>query len=173
VVVSTHDCAFEKTDFLNPRDDQVMDSMLNDFDHNAYASSHYFTDHVGANDVYVEEFDWQTGPLGDFYLPHAGINLAQLVDAGSRDADVAGLYHFTSTVDQAPEADSVVDIGYHYVVTDDRRLPLDHDVDGLPDYVEDHDGDGTVDSGETDRMDAGDLGLKVLITHPADRLILR
>ena len=44
--------------------------------------------------------------------------------------------------------------------------PLDYDGDGLPDYFEDRNGNGSVDSGETDWRSATDLGLKVWITEP-------
>ena len=46
---------------------------------------------------------------------------------------------------------------------------IDTDGDGIPDYLEDRNGNGTVDSGETDWQNsngAADLGLKVWITEP-------
>jgi hypothetical protein len=64
------------------------------------------------------------------------------------------------------ETNSVVDIGYHYVALNTNGLPLDTDGDGFPDYLEDANGNGVVDSGETDWQSASDLGLKVLITRP-------
>jgi len=42
----------------------------------------------------------------------------------------------------------------------------DTDGDGVADYFEDRNGNGTVDSGETDFQSATDLGLKVWITQP-------
>jgi hypothetical protein len=44
--------------------------------------------------------------------------------------------------------------------------PLDSDGDGIPDYIEDSNGNGTVNSGETDWQSATDLGLKIIITKP-------
>jgi hypothetical protein len=38
--------------------------------------------------------------------------------------------------------------------------------DGIPDYLEDRDGNGTPDSRETDWQSASDLGLGVWITEP-------
>jgi hypothetical protein len=43
---------------------------------------------------------------------------------------------------------------------------MDTDGDGVPDYLEDRNGNGTVDSGETDWQNAGDWGLSVFITKP-------
>ena len=44
--------------------------------------------------------DYQPGPLGKYYYPTNGTNLFSLVNAGSRTADLAGLYHHTVRVDQ-------------------------------------------------------------------------
>lgn len=43
---------------------------------------------------------------------------------------------------------------------------LDYDGDGLADYFEDHNGNGSVNSGETDWQNGSDLGLQVWITEP-------
>ena len=113
--------------------------------------------------------DYQVGPLGNFYYPTNGTNLFTLIDAGSRNATNAGLYHFTVRVDQTKESNSVIDIGCHYVALNGSNQPWDADGDGLPDYLEDRNGNGTVDSGETDWQSgtgALDLGLKVWITEP-------
>ena len=79
---------------------------------------------------------------------------------------LAGLYHYTTQTSQAKETTSVVDIGYHYVAVDANGNPIDTDVDGVPDYMEDRNGNGSVDSGETDWQSATDIGLKVWITEP-------
>ena len=115
--------------------------------------------------------DYQTGPLGNFYYPTNGssTSLTNLFDAGSRNATNAGLYHFTTTTNQVKEATTTVDIGYHYVAVDANGNPIDTDGDGIPDYLEDRNGNGVVDSGETDWQTpngATDLGLKVWITEP-------
>lgn len=44
--------------------------------------------------------------------------------------------------------------------------PKDSNGNGVPDYLEDRNGNGTVDSGEMDWQNAADGGLKVLITEP-------
>ena len=91
-----------------------------------------------------------------------------LINAGSMNATNAGLYHYTTTTNQVKETNSVVDIGFHYVAVNGSVEPEDTDSDGTPDYLEDADGDGATDSGETDPNDADDWGLRVLITRPKD-----
>jgi hypothetical protein len=70
------------------------------------------------------------------------------------------------------EGDSIVDIGYHYVATDTNGIPLDSNSDGIPDYLEDANGNGLVDSGEIGWNIVGDLNLQVLITRPRNGSIL-
>src|SRR5258705_2027923 len=52
-------------------------------------------------------------------------------------------------VNQAQELNSVVDIGFHYVATSGAGVPIDSDHDGDPDYLEDPNGNGVNDPGET------------------------
>jgi len=59
-----------------------------------------------------------------------------------------GLYHFTTQTNQVKETNSVVDIGYHYVAVDGNNVPLDNDSDGLPDYLEDSNGNGSYAAGD-------------------------
>ena len=110
--------------------------------------------------------DYQVGPLGNYYYPTNGTNCFSLVNAGSRSAGSAGLYHFTTRVDQTKEAATTVDIGFHYLALDGNGNPMDTDGDWIPDYLEDRNGNGAVDSGETDWQSPTDLGLKVWITEP-------
>ena len=48
----------------------------------------------------------------------------------------------------------------------------DADTDGIPDYLEDINGNGVVDSGESDWQNAGDGGLRVFITRPRENSVL-
>jgi len=41
-----------------------------------------------------------------------------------------------------------VDIGYHYVAVDGNNVLLDNDSDGLPDYLEDSNGNGSYAAGD-------------------------
>ena len=102
---------------------------------------------------------YQVGPLGNYYLP----NSTPLYHAGSQTPGEAGLYHYTTRLDQIKEGDEYiafnnqVNIGLHYVAVTNNQLstgnyqPKDSDGDGIPDYMEDANGSGTVEAGvETD-----------------------
>lgn len=98
--------------------------------------------------------DFQTGPLGGYYYPTSGAtnSLSTLINADtSRTAGSVALYHYTTRSDLAKDGatDSQLDIGFHYVATDSNGVPLDYDADTSPDYLEDTDGDGVADAGET------------------------
>jgi hypothetical protein len=133
------DNAFDRTDIVNIFGDSVVNS------HNGYLN---YTGTVPrllpnhASDV-IGNFLWATGALGRFY--HLSTNL---LNVGSRNATNAGLFHFTTQASQAKETNSVVDIGAHYLALD-GSLPSDYDADGVADYVEDPNGNGVLDSGET------------------------
>ena len=60
--------------------------------------------------------------LGPWYIGSTQPPLA-LQDTGSRLASSAGLYHYTTQTSQSKEADSQVDIGFHYVAA--SGLPQD------------------------------------------------
>ena len=107
--------------------------------------------------------DYQSGPaanwfgvLGGFYYPTTGTNLATLIDAGSRSREAAALSHYsvkTATgTKEGLDASATVDIGYHWVGVNANNEPSDVDGDGpgLADYLEDRNGNGLVDPGETD-----------------------
>jgi len=102
----------------------------------------------GSNNKTNVIFDYQGS--GTYYYPTTGTNLYQLINAGSRTAANAGLYHFTTTTNQAKEAASTVDIGMHYVAANGSGVPVDTDGDGAGDYLEDRNGNGSTDTGETD-----------------------
>ena len=132
---------------------------------NAYVTNYDRFQPTFTNDVILSAPPaYQAGPLGAYYYP---TNLTQLLNAGSvSNAALVGLYHYTTTTNQVKETNSVVDIGFHYVAVNANGTPLDYDGDGVPDYLEDANGNGDVDSGETDWRDPNDLGLKVIITRP-------
>lgn len=113
-------------------------------------------------------FNWQSSWFGNYYLP----SNSPLILAGDQSAANIGLYHFTTQTSQVPEGNSVVDIGYHYVATDANGNPLDTNGDGIPDYLEDANGNGVVDSGEINWQVSGDLGLQVWITQPQSNSVI-
>jgi hypothetical protein len=163
VPVSIRDCAFDRTLFP-VTDGYAYNPAYSDYDYNAYITGQPMLTNSGPNNVFVTgSFDWQQSWLGNHYLPGG----SGLIDAGSiSDASTVGMYHHTTQTDQTKEYTSRLDIGKHWIATDGYGNPLDSDGDGVPDYIEDANGNGSVDSGETDWTSASDLGLKVLITRP-------
>ncbi len=119
-------------------------------DYNGYVTNKNRLSSNGANDVILTNSPvYQTGYLGNYYYPINDGMLSLLMDAGSRNAADAGLYHYTTTTYQWEETSSPVDIGFHYVAVGTNGLPMDTDGDGLPDYADpDSDGDGLPDSWE-------------------------
>jgi hypothetical protein len=87
---------------------------------------------------------YQSGPLGQYYqLLSAPVFNA---DTGTT-ADQIGLYHFTTITNivgtyEIKETNSLVDVSYHYVAGDASGNPADFDGDGIPDYLEDVNGNG-------------------------------
>jgi hypothetical protein len=128
---------------------------------NAYYNTAYgLTSGVG--NIALGSLAYDIGPLGNYYQPTS----STLVNAGSRTADLAGLYQFTTATNSVKETNSVVDIGIHYVAVNAGGQPIDTDGDGVPDYLENWTGNGLVNSWETSWTNATDLGFKVLITRP-------
>jgi len=100
---------------------------------------------LGGDVVLTNTPVYQSSFFGTFYYPTNDGMLSKLIDAGSRWATNAGLYHYTTQTSQAKEAATRVDIGFHYVAASDGQ-PIDSDSDGLADYVEDSNGNGTYES---------------------------
>ena len=102
--------------------------------HNGYVncSTCYYTA-LGSSDRVLTSLAFATGPLGDYYLPPG----SALIDGGSvADASAAGFYYYTTQPSQTPEANSAVDIGFHYMALDAAGQCLDSDEDQLPDWWE-------------------------------------
>ena len=100
---------------------------------------------TNANDVVLTTFTYTNGALGSYYQFSTS-----LLDAGSRYSANAGLYLFTTTVDETSEGESIVNIGLHYPCADTNGSALDTDGDGLYDVEEDKNGNGVRDADETD-----------------------
>jgi len=101
-------------------------------DYNAYLTNQNRLNPNGAHDVILTSLYYGSGPLGNFYqYPYI-----ELDNAGSRDAYTAGLFHYTTKINQVKETNSIVEIGFHYI-----GVPYDTDSDGIPDYA-DPDSDG-------------------------------
>ena len=120
-----------------------------------YGATAMFLPIFGANSVMVTNYNWQSSWFGNFYLPPN----SPLINAGSTNANLLGLYHFTTQTNQAVEGDSIVEIGYHYVATDAYGIPLDSNGDGIADYLEDVNGNGMFDSGDLGDWQISPYGL--------------
>src|SRR2546422_2101856 len=120
--------------------------------HNAFVTNYDRLHPPSASDIVLTNVpDYQTGPLGDYYYPTNGYNLFRLLNAGTTNADLLGLYHYTLTTNQVKETNSLVDIGWHPVAVNPTNLaPWDTDAGGVPDYLEDANGSGSNDLGESD-----------------------
>jgi hypothetical protein len=143
--VSAFNCSFDGTS-ISTSDYYGSNPTYSDYNYNAYTNSTDPFSIGGVNDVKGTSFNFQTSWFGNYYLP----TNSPLINVGSTTANLLGLYHFTTQTNQTIEGDSIVDIGYHYVATDQYGNPLDTSGDGIPDYIEDANGDGL--------FDAGDLG---------------
>jgi hypothetical protein len=66
---------------------------------------------VSAQDILTNGFNWQSGSLGNFYLP----TNSPLINAGSVTASSAGLAEFTTQTSQLQDTNKA-DIGYHYFI---------------------------------------------------------
>jgi hypothetical protein len=87
---------------------------------------------------------FQVGTLGNYYYPTSE---TQLINAGSRSAAAAGLYHYTVLKNNTIEGNNTVSIGFHYVACS-NGIPISTPGDGIPDYIADINGNGLVDPGE-------------------------
>ena len=120
-----------------------------------YGATTNYLEVIGPNDQKLGGFNWQTSWFGSFYLPAN----SPIIAMGSTNANLLGLYHFTTQTNQKVEGNSIVDIGYHYVATDAYGNPLDTNGDGVPDYLEDTNGNGIFDSGDLGEWQISPYGL--------------
>jgi hypothetical protein len=140
-------------------------SVSNDF--NGYLTGTTRLNPTNGNHDVIATISYKSGPLGTYYQP----TNSAFINLGNTNADLLGFYHYTTTTNllsgvQVKETNSVVDIGFHYVAVGVNGQPIDTDGDLVSDFLEDANGNGSVDSGETDWHSFTDLGLKVMITRP-------
>ena len=137
--------------------------------YNAYVANLTRLQPTNATDLVLSASpSYQVCPLGNYYQ----LTNSVLIDADtSTTADQVGYFHYATTTNlvnglEVKETTTHVDVTLHYVAVDSNGNPIDTNGDGFPDYLQDANGNGVVDSGETDWQNAGDLGLKVWITEP-------
>ncbi len=92
----------------------------------------------------LSSFTYATSILGDFYQVSTNFSDA----AGYPTLANSGLVQYTTRTNQSKESGTLLDIGFHYIACA-NNIPSDQDSDGLADYVEDKDGDGSNDIDET------------------------
>lgn len=111
---------------------------------------------TGANSTVTATIPtYYTGAFGkNYFISSAAFFTSFISGKGSQNADLAGLCQYTSvTNNNVKEVNgSKVNIGLHYVAAA-NGVPVDTDVDGLPDYFEDSNGNGSFDAG----VDASNL----------------
>lgn len=132
-----------------------QDNPLDLSQYNGFVSNYNRLNPTNAHDVIVRyspanlftEYGpyYEIGPLGPYYYP----TNYPLVNAGSRTAAAAGLYHYTVLTNaNLVEGTNRVSIGYHYVGVDTNGIPLDTGGGGIPDYLADSNGNGVYDAGD-------------------------
>lgn len=117
-------------------------------DYNGYitnATAQWLTN-SGGHDVFTNSFGYASGALGRFYQPGGSL----FIDRGSTNAGLLGLYHYTVLTNNIKETNSMIDIGFHRVAVNSQNTAIDSDGEGLADYLEDANGDGALDSTESD-----------------------
>lgn len=135
---TVRDNAFDRTAI--PFQESITNS------HNAYVTGSERLLPTNTTDKVLASLAYEKGALGAYYIPTGSL----LINSGSQSAAASGLYHFTTTTNQEPEMSSTVDIGLHFPTATTNAQPNDADADGLADYTEDANGNGTKDTTETD-----------------------
>jgi hypothetical protein len=145
--VTLVNCAFDGTTiYMNAYNNGTTGAYC---DYNAFLANSNLTTVMGGHELTnLTSYNWQSSWLGNYYLPPN----SSLINTGSITANLLGLYHFTTQTNQVKETNSVVDIGYHYVAVGANGFPLDSNGDEIPDYLEDANGNGLVDNGESPWM---------------------
>lgn len=170
--INIENCAFDGTSisvsgFGNTSTNDV-------YDYNAYTNSSGILPFGANNVIATNGLNWQASWFGGYYLPSD----SPLIEKGDTNASRIGLYEFTTQTNQTPEGDSVVDIGYHYVATDQYGNPLETLTNNAPNYIVDANGDGLPDWWELQyfgtlnlwdtNLDAGGNSLLYDYEHGAD-----
>lgn len=151
--------SFNPNSWVTSIRDSVLDGVgltlsgstnLSDYAYDGYVNGSNRLVPTNVNDIAVAtNWTWRAGPLGNYYQT----NPSPFFNKGDVGANLLGLYHFTVFTNlvsglEVKETNSIVDLGYHYVATDQYGNPICTPGDGIPDYLADANGDGLVESGE-------------------------
>jgi uncharacterized repeat protein (TIGR03803 family) len=138
-------CAFDGTafswsDYLNGSSTNTLFNYnaynTNNFGWTNFSSYHGTNEIVGANDLMVTNYNFESSWFGTFYQPTNTLTFHR----GSAAANLLGLYWFTTQTNQTIEGTNQVTIGYSYVATDTNGNPLDNIVPPIPNYLSDPSG---------------------------------
>jgi len=130
------------TNFNNAFDGVSATVLNSSFLTNAYLNGAAYGTLRGGDTVAT--LAWVTGPLGNYYQP----TTSPLITNGNTYAANIGLYHYTVTTNQVPDATNRVSLAYHYVALGTNGLPLSTSGDGIGDYLKDSNGNGIYDVGD-------------------------
>lgn len=151
---SSHVSNWELTDNLFEGTTILAGSYAGPNSYNAFSAATGFPNN-GAGTLLGVAMNWVTQPDGRQYYPTtdtAGNDLWNLRNAGT-SGGVSGRGLRFYTTDGPAEGTTALDIGFHHAAGSGDQW-LDTDQDGLADAAEDADGDGVVDTGETDPANA-------------------
>jgi hypothetical protein len=113
--------------------------------YNGYLTGYNRLNPQGSTDLVLTNISYDTGPLSRFYTP----TNSSLINTGSvANASQLGMYWHTATANQTNEATSRIDIGLHFIALA-NGVALDWDGEGLANYLEDANGNGTTESTES------------------------
>ncbi len=96
---------------------------------------------TGGDQILTNPPPYQVGPFGNYYMAPGMV----LAGTGSTNANLLGLYYYTTATNQALQGDGIVDIGLHYVAASSNLngwVPLE--TNGIPDYIADVNGNGII-----------------------------
>lgn len=157
--------------FFDPNDNvSCLNGPVGVNHHNAYVGMSSMPNGGGrlappaptSTDPDLAALNYQTGPLGSFYLPSTATNL---LARGSRLAGAAGEYHFACLTNNQKEATGQVGIGPHYLALVTGGAP-DANGNGVPDFLADRNGDG-IEGADEIPWQTTPAGL-LAILYPAD-----
>ncbi len=103
------------------------------------------------NQFFTNPPPYQSGPFGNYYMAPGTV----LANHGSTNANLLGLYYYTTATNQTIQGFSTVDIGLHYVAASystNGWVPLA--TNGIPDFLADVNGNGPIPSSATNPSNA-------------------